>query len=105
MPKISSLGIMDLAGFIAPDCPTKIVGIRQGEKIHETLVSRDEARNTLEHGEYYLIKSDNPFFKSSVDEKKYKPVSADFEYRSDINSEWVTKEQVDKMIAPFLGEA
>lgn len=105
VPKIPSMGIMDLAGFIAPDCPTKIIGIRQGEKIHETLISRDEARNTLESEDYYLIKSDNQFFKCSIDENKYKPVPFDFEYTSDTNPEWVTKEQVAKMIKPFMGEA
>lgn len=102
VPKIPSMGIMDLAGFIAPDCPTKIIGIRQGEKIHETLISRDEARNTLESEAYYLIKSDNQFFKCSIDENIYKPVPLDFEYTSDTNPIWVTKDQVEQMIAPFL---
>jgi UDP-N-acetylglucosamine 4,6-dehydratase len=102
VPKIPSMGIMDLAGFIAPDCPTKIVGIRQGEKIHETLISRDEARNTLESEDYYLIKSDNQFFKSCIDESAFKPVADDFEYSSNTNHKWVTKEQVEKMIAPFI---
>jgi len=102
VPKIPSMGIMELAGHIAPGCPTKIVGIRQGEKIHETLISRDEARNTLEAADYYLIKSDNQFFKASIDEKNYQPVPPDFEYTSDTNSVWVTKEQVEKMIQPFV---
>ncbi len=105
VPKIPSMSIMDLAGFIAPGCPTKIVGIRQGEKIHETLISRDEARNTLESEDYYLIKSDNQFFKSSIDENNFKFVVPDFEYTSNTNHEWVTKEQVEKMIAPFMEEA
>jgi UDP-N-acetylglucosamine 4,6-dehydratase len=104
VPKIPSMGIMDLAGFIAPDCSVKIVGIRQGEKIHEILINRDEARNTLENEDYYLIKPDNRFFNSRIDEKKFKPVLPDFEYNSSTNHEWVTKDQVDKMIAPFIKE-
>ena len=102
VPKIPSMGIMDLARFIALSCPTKIIGIRQGEKIHEALISRDEARNTLESEDYYLIKPDNHFFQSSIDESRFKPVPLDFEYTSDTNPIWVTKDQVEQMIAPFL---
>jgi UDP-N-acetylglucosamine 4,6-dehydratase len=105
VPKMPSMGILDLAGFIAPECPTQIVGIRPGEKIHETVISPDEARNTLDGGDYYLIKSDNPFFKSSVDENGFKPVAADFEYKSNTNHEWITKEQVEQMLSPFTGGA
>jgi UDP-N-acetylglucosamine 4,6-dehydratase/5-epimerase len=105
VPKIPSMGIMDLAGFIAPGCPTRIIGIRQGEKIHETLISRDEARNTLEGEDYYLIKPENSFFKSRIDESKFKPVANDFEYASNTNTVWITKEQVDKMMEPFIKES
>ena len=98
IPKIPSMSIMDLARFIAPECKIKTVGIRQGEKIHETLVSKDEARKTLEGKNFYLIKPDNAFFESRIDEKDLKPVPLDFEYSSSTNREWMTKEQVQKMI-------
>lgn len=105
IPKLPSMGIMDLARFIAPGCSTKIVGIRQGEKLHETLISRDEARNTLEGPDYYLIKSDNPYFNNRIDEKGLKKVPLDFEYTSDTNSEWVKKAQMDKILKPYMEQA
>ncbi len=98
VPKLPSLNIMDLAKFIAPECKIKIIGIRQGEKIHETLISQDEARNTLECSDFFLIKPDNSFFRSRIDEVGFKKVPEDFEYYSKNNSRWVTKEEIDQMI-------
>src|SRR6266508_978612 len=48
VPKLPSMSIMDLAEAMAPGCETKAIGIRSGEKVHEVLVSEDEARHTLE---------------------------------------------------------
>ena len=56
IPKIPSTKITDLAEAIAPECDRKIVGIRPGEKLHEIMVSVDDARNTLEYDDHYLIK-------------------------------------------------
>ena len=105
VPKIPSLSIMDLARYMAPECQTRIIGIRQGEKIHETLISRDEARNTLENDNFYLIKPDNPFFNSCIDEAGFRPVPEDFEYNSMTNPDWVTKADVDEMIESVRGES
>jgi UDP-N-acetylglucosamine 4,6-dehydratase len=104
IPKIPSMKIKDLASFIGPGCSTRIVGIRQGEKIHETLISRDEARNTLEGKDYYLIKPDNTFFKNHIDETGLTPVPQGFEYTSNANDQWITQAQVEKMMEPFMEE-
>ena len=48
VPKIPSMNIMDLAKAIGPECRIDIVGIRPGEKLHEVMVTRDDARHTLE---------------------------------------------------------
>ncbi len=97
VPKIPSLNIMDLARFMAPECRTEIIGIRQGEKLHETLISRDEARNTLENEDFYLIKPDSSFFDCPIDATGFKGVAPDFEYNSKDNDLWVTQDQVEKM--------
>ena len=48
VPKIPSMSLVEMAAAIAPGCEVEYVGIRAGEKLHEVLVSEDEARNTLE---------------------------------------------------------
>ncbi len=56
VPKIPSMKITDLATAIAPDCRQEVVGIRPGEKIHETLIGEDEGRNTTEYNDCYVIR-------------------------------------------------
>ncbi len=101
VPKIPSMKVMDLAKAIGPECRIDIVGIRQGEKIHETLINSDEARNTLENESFYLIKPDNSFFKSNIDESHFKSVPDDFEYDSKTNDQWVTASQIRIMLSSF----
>ncbi len=55
VPKIPSMRLVDLAETIAPGCEIDTIGIRPGEKLHEVLVSEDEARNTLEVEDRYVI--------------------------------------------------
>jgi UDP-N-acetylglucosamine 4,6-dehydratase len=56
VPKIPSMNITDLAKAVAPECDISILGIRPGEKLHEALISEDEARRTVEFDDYYVIK-------------------------------------------------
>src|SRR5262245_54324989 len=55
VPKIASMRIVDLAEAIAPGCEHEVVGIRPGEKVHELLITRDDARHTLEFDDFYII--------------------------------------------------
>ena len=55
VPKIPSMSIADLADAMAPECRLEITGIRPGEKLHETLVTEDDARRTLEYDDYFAI--------------------------------------------------
>lgn len=96
--KIPSMKITDLAKAIAPDCPQEIIGIRPGEKLHEIMIPRDEARRTLEFNNYFAILpdfsaglvSEQPFFNY----EKGTPVDPDFEYTSNENTLWVTLEEL-----------
>lgn len=98
IPKIPSMNIMDLAKAIAPECKTKIVGIRPGEKLHEVMVPRDEARKTLEFKNYYIIQPDFRFFERRFKNKGGKPVPDDFEYNSGTNTWRLSIEELQKMI-------
>ena len=55
VPKIPSTTVVDLARSVAPDLPHKIVGIRPGEKLHETMVAEDDGRSTIEIPDRFAI--------------------------------------------------
>ena len=55
VPKIPSMRVIDLAAAMAPEAPHEVVGIRPGEKLHEEMISVDDARRTIDTGEYYII--------------------------------------------------
>ncbi len=98
VPKIPSMKLVDLARAIAPEAKTKIVGIRPGEKIHETLVPQDEARQTIECEDMYVIEP-NYHWSDQVDYRNGgKRVPEDFRFSSDNNPMWLTVDQLKKMI-------
>ncbi|HOA41212.1 MAG TPA: UDP-N-acetylglucosamine 4,6-dehydratase (inverting), partial [Halanaerobiales bacterium] len=89
VPKIPSMKITDLAEAIAPECELEIVGIRPGEKLHESLITGSDARHTLEFENYYIIQPEFSWWKLG-NHKDGKPLTDDFEYTSDKNEEWLT---------------
>ncbi|MCZ4282353.1 UDP-N-acetylglucosamine 4,6-dehydratase (inverting) [Kiloniella laminariae] len=102
VPKIPSMKITDLASAIDPNCRQDIVGIRPGEKLHEMMIPKDEARNTLEFKDHYIIRPQSTFW--DYDEspvfngEEGKPVRQNFEYASDTNTEWFNTEQLRSVI-------
>ncbi|MDP3396781.1 MAG: UDP-N-acetylglucosamine 4,6-dehydratase (inverting) [Methanoregula sp.] len=89
IPKIPSMNIMDLAKAIAPDCAIDYIGIRPGEKIHEALISADEALQTIDVGDKYVILPAHPWWSNSNWDKGRK-VSDNFSYTSDQNDHWLS---------------
>jgi UDP-N-acetylglucosamine 4,6-dehydratase len=98
VPKIPSMSIMDLAQTIAPECETRIIGIRPGEKIHELMIPRDEARRTLEFENHYVIQPEFKFWSRRSSENRGTEVPDDFEYNSDNNPWRLTIEEMRKII-------
>jgi UDP-N-acetylglucosamine 4,6-dehydratase len=97
VPKIPSMNIMDLAAAIAPECKHDIVGIRPGEKLHEVMVPEDDARNTVELEDRYVILP--PFDWAWLDGyKNYKRCPEGFRYSSDTNDRWLKKEQLTELL-------
>ena len=103
IPKIPSMRITDMATAIAPHCKHDIVGIRPGEKLHELLITRDDARHTLEFHDFYVIQPGihmwNYVESPVYDQENGRPVSADFEYASNSNAQWLEPNQLLAAIA------
>ncbi len=97
IPKIPSMNIMDLAEAIAPNCDTEIIGIRPGEKIHETLISSDEAYQARELDDKYIILPSHPWWQESnwLNGKK---MPEGFSYTSDKNENWLSLDDLQKLV-------
>ena len=100
VPKIPSMNIMDLAKAVAPECKTPIVGIRPGEKLHEVMVTEDDARDTLDYPDRYVILPAAPEWRASFgnNTKNIKRCPDGFRYSSDGNKDWLTVDQLRTMI-------
>lgn len=104
VPKIPSMRIVDLARAIAPDCEQKIVGIRPGEKLHEILLTMEDARQSIEFDNYFVIKP--PPFNAQWTQDHLKngtPVNDGFQYSSDNNSQWLSEQELMAMVAEGTG--
>ena len=101
VPRIPSMKIIDLAQAISPDAEHEVVGIRPGEKIHETLISEDEARNTIRFKECYLVQP-NPRLREDLlkghNGSKGETCSDNFRYASDNNNNWLMVEELQKLV-------
>lgn len=104
VPKIPSMNIMDLAKTIAPECRTEIVGIRPGEKLHEVMVGTDDAHNTVEFRDHYMIKPPFRFFERRFCNGDCKSVPDEFEYNSGDNPWRLTIEEMREMIEQHIAE-
>jgi UDP-N-acetylglucosamine 4,6-dehydratase len=96
IPKIPSMNIMDLAKAIAPECNIAYTGIRSGEKLHEQLISEDEARQTVELPDVYIVEPAHPWW-SGRDHTEGKRLPDQFRYSSETNPEWLSIEQLQVM--------
>ena len=103
VPKIPSMSILDLVAAVAPGCEVEEIGIRPGEKLHEVLVSEDEARQTLELDEMFVIQPAHPWW-SSDGWSEAQPVADGFQYRSDRNPRTLTADELRGALAPAGGE-
>ncbi len=99
VPKIPSMKITDLATAMAPELPHEIVGIRPGEKVHEVLITPDDARSTLELEDRYIVAPAFAFWAGNKAlHENAMPVSEDFSYTSDANSEWLQADELLRLI-------
>ena len=101
VPKIPSMRISDLASALAPTLAQHTVGIRPGEKLHEVMVTRDDARTTVDLGDRYIIEPYAHYWDqswTSLAENGATRVPEDFEYTSDRNSEWLDAAGLNRLL-------
>jgi UDP-N-acetylglucosamine 4,6-dehydratase len=98
IPKIPSMRLVDIAASIAPGARWKAVGIRSGEKLHEELVTREEAPRTKEFDVYYIVEPEHPFWNTD-NHPDGRPVGEGFQYGSDTNAHWLKPEELRACLA------
>jgi UDP-N-acetylglucosamine 4,6-dehydratase len=98
VPKIPSMRIMDLVAAVAPGCQVKVTGIRPGEKLHEVLVSEDEAHHSIEYDDFYIIKPAHPWWRAAHWEDG-RVLADGFRFASDSNTRWLTIDDLRALIA------
>lgn len=101
VPKIPSVTITDVAKAIAPDCEQIVSGIRPGEKLHEIMVTEDDARYTMEFPDMYVIQPQfhwwNQHSYKISNAKDAQPCMENFNYRSDTNPNFLTVDEIAKL--------
>jgi UDP-N-acetylglucosamine 4,6-dehydratase len=97
VPKIPSMKIVDLAKAMAPDAEYRVTGIRPGEKLHEVLLTEDEARYTFDAGDRYVIKPQRPTWHGEAPEQAT-ALPDGFRYASDNNEQWLSRDELLRMI-------
>jgi UDP-N-acetylglucosamine 4,6-dehydratase len=98
VPKLPSMRLADLAEAVAPGCEIQDIGIRPGEKLHEVLLSEDEARNTVELDTMYVIQPPHSWWKRE-NWANARPLSEEFRYASDTNPHWLSKKELADLVA------
>tara|TARA_E500000178_G_C16938093_1_gene714976 strand:+ start:98 stop:1099 length:1002 start_codon:yes stop_codon:yes gene_type:complete len=97
--KIPSIKVTDIAKTIVPKAKFRIIGIQPGEKLHEQMISKDEANSTFEYNDYYkILPQTNKSSENKLLIKKGKKVSEGFVYSSDKNKDWMTRSDLKKWL-------
>jgi UDP-N-acetylglucosamine 4,6-dehydratase len=97
VPKIPSMNLMEMAGVIAPGCDVEAIGIRPGEKLHEVLISEDEARQAIETEDMYVIQPAHPWWRKE-NWNHARALPEGFRYSSDNNPQWLSTEELCELV-------
>lgn len=97
VPKIPSMKLIDMAEAVAPGCAVECIGIRPGEKLHEVLLSEDEARNTVEMDDMYIVQPAHSWWQKE-NWKNARALPEGFRYASENNQQWLTRRELFELI-------
>jgi UDP-N-acetylglucosamine 4,6-dehydratase len=104
IPKIPSMRVIDLANAIAPGCKVERIGIRAGEKVHEVLLSEDEARHAVELEDMFIVPPPEGLWFGHEWDKRGTPLAEGFCYASDTNRQWLNVEEIQRIVELFEAE-
>jgi UDP-N-acetylglucosamine 4,6-dehydratase/5-epimerase len=96
VPKIPSMRVLDLAAALAPDVRIDVVGIRPGEKLHEEMISVEDARRTVDTGDFYVMKPEFEWW-AHANWPDATPLPEGFRYASDTNTSWLSVDELRAM--------
>ncbi len=96
--KIPSFHIGDLAKAMLPDCTIREIGIREGEKLHEVMVTRDDSRSTYEYDKHYIVYPNYTWVPDGTIAPGGKPVEDGFEYNSGNNTQWLDVDELKEAL-------
>jgi UDP-N-acetylglucosamine 4,6-dehydratase len=101
VPKIPSMRVADIAHAIAPQAAIDVIGIRAGEKLHEVLISEDEARHTVELDDMFVIEPQEALWFGHAWRNRGQPTAEGFRYTSDTNDDWLSEAEIQRLVLPF----
>lgn len=96
--KIPSFKITDLAQAILPGCSMPEVGIREGEKLHEIMVTREDSMNTYEYDRHFIVYPHMDWWNPKKIQAGGKKIEPGFEYSSGTNTEWLSVEELQERL-------
>ena len=100
--KIPSFRITDLAQAMLPGCAMPEVGIREGEKLHEVMVTREDSMHTYEYEKHFIVYPHYNWWGEQKIIPGGKPVEPEFEYSSGSNTEWLGIEDIQRLLSRDL---
>lgn len=100
--KIPSFKITDLAKAILPECTMKEVGIREGEKLHEVMITKEDSLYTYEYDQHFIIYPHMSWWTENNAIQGGRPVEHGFEYSSGTNRWWLTVEQLRTLLSDIV---
>jgi UDP-N-acetylglucosamine 4,6-dehydratase len=101
VPKIPSMKVIDLARAVAPKAHIDTIGIRPGEKLHEVLISEDEARSTVDVNDMFVVQPAEAFWFGREWQSRGKTLEDGFRYASNTNDRWLSIEQIREIVRPI----
>ena len=103
VPKLPSYRLQDVASAVGPDCKIQITGIRPGEKMHEEMITRSDARNTLDLDDCYIMVPDKSLVWGTIQDYRHitggKSVPDEFSYSSENNPDFLSVMEIRELIS------